>query len=71
MWLYGEENVPERYNNILGELKGKKLKTARGWALKEAIRGLWKCRGETLILCQDLCKMSLESNKSFNSRRTR
>ena len=27
--------------------------------------------GETLILCQDLCKMSLESNKSFNSRRPR
>ena len=32
--------------NILGELKGKKLKTARGWALKEAIRGLWKCSTE-------------------------
>jgi transposase len=46
IWLYGEENVPERYNTILGELKGKKLKTARGWALKEAIRGLWKCSTE-------------------------
>ena len=29
IWLYGEENVPERYSTILGELKGKKLKTAR------------------------------------------
>ena len=46
VWLYGEENVPERYSNILGELKGKKLKTARGWALKESIRGLWKCSTE-------------------------
>ena len=46
IWLYGEENVPERYSNILGELKGKKLKTARGWALKESIRGLWKCSTE-------------------------
>jgi len=41
-----EENVPERYSNILGGLKGKKLKTARGWALKESIRGLWKCSTE-------------------------
>ncbi len=46
IWLYGEENVPERYSNILGELKGKKLKTARGWAIKESIRGLWRCSTE-------------------------
>ena len=46
LWLYGEENVPDRYRDLLGELKGKKLKTARGWALKESIRGLWKCSTE-------------------------
>ncbi|MBI5307049.1 MAG: transposase [Planctomycetes bacterium] len=46
MWLYGEENVPKRYSNLLGELKGKKLKTARAWAIKESIRGLWRCSTE-------------------------
>lgn len=46
IWLYGEENVPERYSNLLAELKGKKLKTARAWAIKESIRDLWRCNTE-------------------------
>lgn len=46
MWLYGEENVPERYSNLLEELKGKKLKTSRAWAIKESIRDLWRCYTE-------------------------
>ena len=46
IWLYGEENVPERYSNLLEELKGKKLKTARAWAIKESIRDLWLCETE-------------------------
>ena len=48
LWLYGEENVPDRHRERWDELtrrrSRKKLKTARAWALKESLRDLWRCR---------------------------
>jgi transposase len=41
LWLYGEENVPERQRERFAELKGLQLKTARAWALKECLREMW------------------------------
>jgi transposase len=40
-WLYAEENVPERVAEDFAGLKGRNLKTARAWALKEMLRSLW------------------------------
>lgn len=48
VWLYGEENVPDRHRERFTELtrrrSRKKLQTARAWALKESLRDLWRCR---------------------------
>lgn len=41
MWLYSEENLPERYVDRFEELKASELKTAKAWAMKELLRHLW------------------------------
>jgi transposase len=41
LWLYSEENVPERYADRFAELKKSELKTAKAWAMKELLRRLW------------------------------
>jgi transposase len=43
MWLYGEENLPEKYQVDFEVLRQSTLKTARAWAIKESLRGLWDC----------------------------
>ena len=35
LWLYSEENLPERHQDCFGMLRGGDLKTARAWAIKE------------------------------------
>jgi transposase len=42
-WLYGEENLPEKYAAEFDVLRASTLKTARAWALKESLRDLWDC----------------------------
>ena len=42
MWLWGEENLPERYAARFNKLKHSALKTARAWRLKELWR-TFKC----------------------------
>jgi len=44
MWLWGEENLPERHAARFAELKQSALKTARAWRLKELWRTLKFCR---------------------------
>jgi len=49
LWLYGEENLPTDRLDLatrmrFATLRSSKLKTARAWALKESLRGLWKHR---------------------------
>jgi transposase len=41
LWLYGEENLPEKHEERFSVLKRMKLKTARAWAIKESLRDLW------------------------------
>jgi len=42
LWLYGEENLPERHLERFEDLKGIDLKTARAWAIKESLRRFWR-----------------------------
>jgi transposase len=41
LWLFSEENLPERYAERFALLKNMHLQTARAWAIKESFRDLW------------------------------
>jgi transposase len=41
LWLYSQENLPERHHERFEDLKAANLKTARSWAIKENLRVLW------------------------------
>jgi transposase len=41
MWLWSQENLPEKYQDRFQVLKDQDLKTAKAWALKEHFRRLW------------------------------
>lgn len=43
LWLYGEENLPERHRQRFEVLKKRNLKTGRAWAIKESLRDFWEC----------------------------
>jgi transposase len=43
MWLYGFENLPEKWEERLEELKDSTMKTARAWRLKELLRAMYRC----------------------------
>ena len=46
MWLYGIENLPEKWNNRFRKLRTSATKTARAWKVKEMLRGFWGCGSE-------------------------
>jgi len=41
MWLYGRENLPDKYKTSFEALRDTNLRTARAWAIKEQLRDLW------------------------------
>jgi transposase len=41
LWLFSEENLPEKYAEKFALLKAMNLKTGRAWAIKESLRALW------------------------------
>ena len=41
LWLYAQENVPEKRADEFEGLKQLNLKTGRAWAIKEMLRDLW------------------------------
>jgi transposase len=43
MWLYGFENLPEKWGEQLRALKQSQMKTARAWRLKETLRSMYQC----------------------------
>lgn len=42
LWLFGEENVPEKRRKDFAVLAAADLKTARAWAAKETLRHTWQ-----------------------------
>jgi transposase len=43
MWLYGYENLPERYHEPLAFLRRRMRCTARAWEIKELLREFFRC----------------------------
>jgi transposase len=41
LWLFSEENLPEKWEERFAELRRLRLQTGRAWAIKEALRDLW------------------------------
>ncbi len=41
MWLYSQENLPDRHKDRFAVLRGGDLLTARAWAIKESMRHFW------------------------------
>jgi transposase len=41
LWLFSEENFPEKHAEWFARLKDLHLKTGRAWAIKESLRDLW------------------------------
>jgi transposase len=41
LWLFSEENLPERHQEWFTRLRALHLKTGRAWAIKEDLRDLW------------------------------
>lgn len=47
LWLRSHENVPGKQRKAFAAMRRQKLKTARGWAIKESLRDLWDYRSPT------------------------
>ena len=43
-WLYGSENVPNKYRHRFRSIRDLNLQTSRAWAIKESLRHLWSYR---------------------------
>lgn len=43
MWLYGFENLPDRWAERMKAMKDGKTRTARAWRLKETLRAFYQC----------------------------
>jgi len=41
LWLYSQENLPDRHRERFAALRDADLKTSRAWAIKENLRLLW------------------------------
>ena len=44
LWLYSQENLPQRHHERFAALRNADLKTARAWAIKENFRLFWHYR---------------------------
>jgi len=42
LWLYSQENFPDKHRPRVESLKASNLKTGKAWAMKESLRGLWE-----------------------------
>jgi transposase len=42
LWLYGQENLPEKHHDWFASLRAANLKTGRAWAMAQCLRGLWE-----------------------------
>lgn len=46
LWLYRNENVPDKHRPTLESLKKANLKVSRAWAMKECLPDVWNYRYE-------------------------
>jgi transposase len=46
LWLFSEENLPEKYVERFALLRAMELKTGRAWSIKESLRFLWQYRSK-------------------------
>lgn len=46
-WLYGSENLPDKYRQAFNRVRDQNLRTSRAWAMKETLRELWFYRSVT------------------------
>lgn len=46
MWLYSQENLPDKYREKHEQPKSSDLKTTRAYAIKENLMKLWQCESE-------------------------
>lgn len=44
LWLYAQENLPEKWLPRFEAVRDLELRTSRAWAIKETLRGLWDYR---------------------------
>ena len=42
LWLWAEENLPQKHQDRFAQLKLLDLNTSRAWAMKENLRRLWE-----------------------------
>jgi transposase len=42
LWLYAQENLPEKSLPTFEMVRDRELKTSRAWAIKETLRQLWE-----------------------------
>jgi transposase len=42
LWLYSQENIPDKYRGRFDLLRSADLKTSRAWAIKENLRHFWE-----------------------------
>lgn len=42
LWLYSQVNLPDKHKPRFESLRASNLKTAKAWAMKESLRGLWE-----------------------------
>jgi len=63
LWLWGFENLPERWSERFAALRASTLKTARAWSLKELFRALWRCRdvADATVFLKRWCTLASQS----------
>ena len=63
MWLWGFENLPERWSKRFADLRACALRTAKAWAIKEVFREFWRCLdpGDAAAYLKRWCSMASKS----------
>lgn len=63
LWLYAEENLPEKRKGEFARLKDQDLRTAKAWAMKENLRRTWHMpnEAEAKAHVQKWCRWVLRS----------
>ncbi len=63
MWLYGFENLPEKWAERMRVMKKGKTKTARAWKLKEMLRDFYQCENwvQAKAFFKEWCRDAMRS----------